>query len=155
MRSTSLVARAPRKRDDVSETFLGMPRPELVDDDRTKVGNASRGGLICTELILLETRWARFRQAWGYRWEEGQALLLSPADAVHAFGARGGLRVHFLDTDWKVLASLTLPRRRALPAPEGATAALLLPARAPEQPVGDQLELLGAQPRFPERLDSE
>lgn len=139
----------------MNETFLGMPRPELVDDARTKVGNATRGGLVCSELIPLDSRWARFRQAWGHRWQEGQALLLSPADAVHAFGARGSLRVHFLDPDWRVLTSLTLPRRRAMPAPQGAAAALLLPGEAPEQATGDQLELLGAQPRLPERLDSE
>ena len=30
----------------MSEPFLGMPRPELVEDGRTKVGNATRGGLV-------------------------------------------------------------------------------------------------------------
>ncbi|MCH2102339.1 MAG: hypothetical protein MK209_10510 [Planctomycetes bacterium] len=139
----------------MNELYLGMPRPELVDDEHPKVGNATRGGLICTELIPLTTRWERFRQAWGRSWQDGQALLLTPVDAVHAFGAPDGLRVHFLDPSWNVLASLKIPRRRALPAPESSAAALLLPSFAPELPLGDQLELLGAQPRLPDRHESE
>lgn len=139
----------------MSEPFLGMPRPELVDDARIKVGNASRGGLICSDLILLESRWNRFRQAWGHRWQEGQAMLLAPADAVHSFGARESLRVHFLDEHWRVLASEVLARRRARPTPPGTAVALLLPGSAAEQPAGDQLELLGAQPRLPDRDQSE
>ena len=139
----------------MSEPFLGMPRPELVEDGRTKVGNATRGGLGCAELLVLSSRWQRFRQAWGHRWQDGQALLLSPADAVHSFGARGGLRVHLLDEAWQVLGSHTLAPRRARPCPDGTAAALLLPAAAPAIAPGDRLELLGAQPRLPDRSESE
>lgn len=139
----------------MSDPFLGMPRPELVDDARCRVGNASRGGLVCQDLIVLDSRRARVRQAFARRLPEGAALLLSPADAVHSFGARGGLRVHFLDASWTILESDFLPQRRAKPCPPGTAAALLLPGDAPAQPIGDQLELLGAQPRLPDRFNAE
>lgn len=138
-----------------------MARPGLVDDQRLRVGNASRGGLVCQELIVLQGRWARFRQAWGHRWLDQQALLLSPADAVHSFGARSsqgakaGLRVHFLDADWQVLASEILARRRSLPCPDRCAAALLLCPEAPALLAGDRLELIRPQPRFADRLDAE
>jgi hypothetical protein len=138
-----------------------MARPGLVDDERLRVGNASRGGLVCQELLVLEGRWARFRQAWGHRWRDQQALLLSPADAVHSFGARSmngrraGLRVHYLDAEWQVLASEILPKRRSTPCPEGCAAALLLSPEAPALLAGDRLELIRPQPRFADRLDAE
>lgn len=137
----------------MSETFLGMPRPPLAEEEPLRVGNASRGGLVCRQLTLLVRRRDRFRQAWRRRWAEGEALLLSPVDAVHSFGARQGIRVHFLDMRWRVLQSLRLPRRRALQAPPHSHAALILPHDAPEQPVGDQFEVLGPQPRIPERAE--
>ncbi len=138
-----------------------MARPGLVDDQRLRVGNASRGGLVCQELLLLDGRWARFRQAWGHRWRDQQALLLSPADAVHSFGARSmsgtkaGLRVHFLDDAWQVIASEIVPKRRSMPCPDRCVAALLLPPEAPSLPVGDRLELIRPQPRFADRHDAE
>lgn len=135
----------------MTEPWLGMPRPPAEEDAPLRVGNASRGGLVCTRLTPLRSRWQCFRQAWRRRWTDGEALLLAPVVSVHAFGTRGGLRVHFLDADWRVLASVHLPRRRALPAPDGARAALLLPPTQPEQPAGDRLETLGPQPRFPDR----
>ena len=138
-----------------------MARPGLVDDQRLRVGNASRGGLVCQELLVLQGRWARVRQAWGHRWRDQQALLLSPADAVHSFGSRStsgskaGLRVHFLDADWQVLASESLPKRRSKPCPTGCVAALLLCPEAPALLEGDRLELIRPQPRFADRLDAE
>lgn len=138
-----------------------MARPGLVDDQRLRVGNASRGGLVCQDLLVIQGRWARVRQAWGHRWLDQQALLLSPADAVHSFGARSlngpgaGLRVHFLNAEWQVLASETLPKRRAKPSPEGCTAALLLSPDAPAVIAGDRLELIRPQPRFADRDDAE
>jgi hypothetical protein len=138
-----------------------MARPGLVADPRLRVGNASRGGLVCQDLLVLQGRWARVRLAWGHRWADQQALLLSPADAVHSFGARNasgspaGLRVHFLDHEWQVLASEILPKRRAKPSPDGCTAALLLSPEAPALTAGDRLELIRAQPRFADRLDRE
>jgi hypothetical protein len=138
-----------------------MARPGLIDDQRLRVGNASRGGLVCQDLLVIQGRWARFRLAWGHRWLDQQALLLSPAHAVHSFGARSssgakaGLQVHFLDADWQVLASETLAKRRAKPSPDGCTAALLLSPEAPALLAGDRLELIRPQPRFADRDDAE
>lgn len=140
----------------MTEPFLGMPRPELANDGVLRVGNASSGGLVCRSLVPLETRWARFRQSWGHNWQDGEALLLSPADAVHSFGApKAGLRIHFLDEAWHVIQSCALPRRRAQPCPDRTAAALIQPASAPAIPVGERLEVLGAQPRLPQAADGE
>ena len=138
-----------------------MARPGLIDDPQLRIGNASRGGLVCQDLLVLESRWARFRQAWGKSWQPHDALLLSPADAVHSFGARtatgrrAGLRVHSLDSDWVVIASEFLPARRSRPCPSGCAAAILMDSDSPALQVGDRLELLRPQPRFADRANAE
>lgn len=134
--------------------FLGMPRPEQVADGRLRVGNASHGGLVASEVLWLRTRGQRFRMACGRRLELQQGLFLAPAPAVHAFGARHDLRVLFLDRNSRVLAVELLRRWRARPSPAGTAAALLL---HPENPVraevGHRLEWLAPQPRLPGRAD--
>ncbi len=131
-----------------------MSRPVTVDDGRLRCGNASRGGLVAREVLRLDGRWARFRQAAGRRLEAEQGLLLEPALAVHSFFARRPLQVVFVDAALKVLACERLPRFRALPAPAAAAAALLLPEDLPAMPqIGDRLELLRGQPRDPGRAD--
>jgi len=133
-----------------------MPRPDAKADSPLRVGNASRGGLVCSNLLVLEGRWARFKQSWGHRWREDQALLLTPADAVHSFGApKDGLRIHYLDESWQVIGSEVMARRRSRPCPAGTHAALILPGLAPNQEVGDRLEVLGPQPRLAVSPDGE
>lgn len=127
-------------------------RPPEIDDGRWRCGNASRGGLLATEVRLLDNRWARLRQAAGRRLRAGQGLWLQPALAVHAFFAGGPLLVVFVDPGWRALEVAMLPRGRARPAPKGACAALILPAGTSEPPrPGDRLELLRTQPRAPDR----
>jgi hypothetical protein len=117
---------------------------------RLKVGNASRGGLLCGQLTPLRGRWARFRQAWRYRFAPGEALLLQPVHSVHSWGAGFELQVIFLNSKWRVLACHCLPPNHTLSAPGHAQIALLMPALASTlqpQP-GDLLELIGAMPRL-------
>ncbi|MBC8329206.1 MAG: hypothetical protein H8E31_10720 [Planctomycetes bacterium] len=131
-----------------------MRRPPPVEDGRLRCGNASRGGLLARDLERLESRWARFRQAAGRRLEAESGLWLEPALAVHSFFAPHPLWAVYLDGSLRVLTAVRLARFRALPAPPGAAAALLLPPdlAAPPRP-GDQLELLRGQPRDPARPD--
>jgi hypothetical protein len=130
-----------------------MSRPPAVEDGRLRCGNASRGGLLAHELLRLDRRGSRFRQAAFRRLGEGQALWLEPALAVHSFFAAGPLRAVFVDAGLHVLAVERLPRFRALPAPTGAAAALIQPDGTGEAPrAGDRLELLRTQPRDPERV---
>ncbi|RMH00931.1 MAG: hypothetical protein D6702_12675 [Planctomycetota bacterium] len=130
-----------------------MSRPPLVADGRLRCGNASRGGLLARDLVVLESRLARFRQAAFRRLGPDQGLFLEPAPAVHSFFAREALVVVFLDRERRVQAVVDLPRFRALPAPAGSRSAMLLPAStaALRPRPGDRLELLAAQPRAPGR----
>jgi hypothetical protein len=127
-----------------------MARPAKITDSRLKVGNASRGGLLCSHLTPLKGRWSHLRQAWRHRFAQGEALLLQSAPSVHSWGQPQGLVAIFLDADWCVLQSQQMQPRRWLSAPSHAQFVLLLPALPAKfqlQP-GDRLELIGAMPRL-------
>ena len=62
---------------------LGMERPPFQEDGRLLLGNASRGGLVAREVLVLRSRWQRMRLAWFRRLGPGQALLIG-APAVHS-----------------------------------------------------------------------
>lgn len=133
---------------------MGMPRPDMVEDQRLRLGNARRGGLVAREVIPLKSRSARFRQAFGRKLQAEQALLLLPAPSVHSFGARCPLRILFLSAEMKVMQDAHLQPWRALPSPDGAAMALILnAANRSRAEVGDVLEWLHGQPRLPERAD--
>ncbi|HEX9794299.1 MAG TPA: hypothetical protein VGC54_09985, partial [Planctomycetota bacterium] len=69
---------------------LGMERPETVVDGRLRAGNASRGGMVATDVVILRSRWARARMAFRRKLAPGEALLIQPCGGVHTLGARYG-----------------------------------------------------------------
>lgn len=125
-----------------------------MTDARLRAGNASRGALLARDVLLLRSRFARLRQAFGRRLEAGQALYLAPAPSVHALGALHPVRILFLDAGDRVLGEAVLRPWRALPSPGGTSAALILRAEGPSPAsAGDHIEWLGPQPRLPGRAD--
>lgn len=133
---------------------LGMQRPPLHEDGRLRVGNASRGGLLAREVIVLRSRWQRARQAAWRRLHRDQALFLAPAPAVHTLAARHSIRLIFLDAHDRVIGQILLPPWRNARAPSGSAAALFLhSANDALVEDGDKLEWLVSQPRLEERAD--
>ena len=132
---------------------LGMERPPFQEDGRLLLGNASRGGLVAREVLVLRSRWQRMRLAWFRRLGPGQALLIG-APAVHSLGARHAFRVVHIDGEDRVLGEVLLPRWRSAAAPGNAPWSLMLHTDNPAVlRAGDRLEWLLPQPRMPERAD--
>ena len=129
-----------------------MERPELVEDGRLRLGNATRGGLVAREVRILESRWQRMRLAFARSLSTEAAWFLAPAHGVHSLGARHPLRVVLLDAQLTVVELVALAPWRTHPG--GSPAAVLLHASNPAVVErGDRLEWLAGQPRLEGRAD--
>ena len=132
---------------------LGMERPPFQEDGRLRLGNASRGGLVARDVLVLRSRWQRARMAWFRKLEPGQALLVA-APVVHSLGAGHAFRVVHLDARDRILGEVALPRWRTVAAPAGTPWSLMLrPDNPAELRPGDRLEWLPTQPRMTGRAD--